>query len=101
MVAIKAQNDIPFRANWKVVTTKNLVVSGIMLQDAELHPSQSKDIWYYRVDIQKESVKEDFLELRFNWESIYWADLGQPNELKGYVTHSYKLVDRKPVPIEQ
>jgi hypothetical protein len=101
VVAVKAQNDIPFKARWVVVTKNNKIISGLMMQDAEFYPSESKQSWSHRVDIPENDVVDNFVELRFTWQSVYFAELGQPNYLQGKLIHSYRLVDGKPAQINE
>ena len=42
LLEIKAKNEIPFTARWSVLTTRNALVSGIMLKDFEAQPTKEQ-----------------------------------------------------------
>ncbi len=101
LVVIDAKNDIPFKYQWIVVTENDKVVSGIPLEYQELHPTTSKDKrWNHRARIQRDKVINNYVELRFSYESIYLAELGYPPELRGKIIQKYKLVGDIPHPLE-
>lgn len=98
-VVIEAKNQIPFRSRWLVVTEENQVVSGLMTQDAEFYPSPEKMRWQDRLTISKEKIRNDFLELRLDYWSVYAAELNYPEQLMGKITHGYKLINGVPHPL--
>jgi len=95
-LVIDAKNDIPFMYRVVIVTERNLIVSGIQLEDAELYPATSaKKRWSGKADIDREKVINDYVELRFTYESLYSAELGDPPELRGTINRKYKLVGER------
>lgn len=100
LIVIDAHNLIPFKARWVIVTERDVIVSGLMLGDAEFHPMTDKKRWQEKVDIQRDKVVNDFLELRFDYTSVYVAELNYPKELSGEIVRKYKLVDGYPRPID-
>lgn len=96
LVVIDVKNEIPFQSRWLVVTEKDKVVSGLMIQDAEFHPSPSRMQWQHKLNINKEEVVNDYLELRLDYWSVYSAELNHPQQLRGKIIRRYKLVDGAP-----
>jgi hypothetical protein len=90
LVVIDAKNEIPIRARWRIVTDDNQIVSGIMLEDHEIHPTQDQKRFSSKADIDETKVVNDFIELRFKFESVYSAEFGNPSDLKGQVVRSYR-----------
>ena len=99
-VVIDSHNLIPFRARWMVVTEQNIVVNGIMLQNVECYPTSDTKRWKYKEDIKPTEVKNNFVELRFRYESTYYAELNRPEKLRGEIVHRYQLVEGAPRPID-
>ncbi len=100
VIVIKSKNHIPFRADWMVTTTKNEVVSGVMLGEEEFLPDASRDKFVYDVKLQEDRIREDYLELRFRWRSAYYIEMGSLENLRGVLTKRYKLVDRVLHPVK-
>ena len=98
-VVIEAKNQIPLKSRWLVVTEENQVVSGLMIQDAEFHPSQEKKRWQDKLHIDKEKIRNDYLELRMDYRSVYAAELDHPERVTGKIVHKYKLIDGAPHPL--
>jgi hypothetical protein len=96
VIVIKCKNRIPFRADWMINTTKDEVVSGVMLREEEFLPDASRDEFTYNVKLQEDRIREDFLELRFRWRSAYYIEMGSPENLRGVLTKRYKLIERVP-----
>ncbi len=93
LVVIDAKNDIPFKYRSVIVTERNLIVSGIQLEDGEIYPvTNTKKRWSEKANIHRDKVLNEYVELRFSYESLYSAELGYPEELRGTITHKYRLL---------
>jgi len=97
---VDSYNLIPFRARWLVVSEKDHVVSGLMLEDVEFHPSLDTKRWKHKENINLGQVTNAFVELRYHWQSLYYAELGHPEHLHGEVRYRYRLVNGAPQPEE-
>ena len=42
LLEIDARNEIPFKASWIVVTKRNKVVSGLLIEKPEIYPTEEK-----------------------------------------------------------
>ena len=58
VIVIKCKNRIPFRADWRINTTKNELVSGLMLREEEFLPDASRDEFIYNVKLQEDRIRE-------------------------------------------
>ena len=90
LLEIKAENEIPFTARWSVLTTRNELVSGILLEDFEAHPTKERNRFVAKVPIQGEKVQENYIELHFTFTSRYSAELNNPPNLKGEIVKKYR-----------
>lgn len=99
-VVIHAKNRVPFFARWLVATKENHVVSGVMMGDMKLHPTPDQSTWKYRTTIDINEVKDNFVELRFRYKSVFYAEMGNPKYLKGEAIHAYDLIGGVPYPRE-
>jgi hypothetical protein len=94
VIVIKCKNRIPFRADWRINTIKDELVSGLMLHEEEFLPDASRDEFIYNVKLQDDRIREDYLELR--WRSAYYLEMGSPENLRGVLTKRYKLIEGVP-----
>lgn len=99
-IVINCQNQIPVKAHWILTTEKDIAVSGLMLGDIELYPTPERSEWQYKQDIQTEGVKNNYVELRFDYESSYAAEYVHLDELRGSIIHKYRLINGEPYPID-
>jgi hypothetical protein len=95
LVVIEPQNRVPFEFQWIIVTRNNTVVSGIPLEWAKVIPSDQKPRFTQRADFDMSKVVDNYIELRFDYRSIYAHEL--PNlDLSGKLIRAYKLTaDRR------
>jgi len=96
LVVIESLNLIPFKARWLIATEENKVVSGVMLGEQEIYPTQKNKKWQFKTDIDKNTVRNDYVELRLNYISVYAAELNYPSNLKGRIVKKYKLIEGAP-----
>jgi hypothetical protein len=75
------ENLVPFKARWDIVTEKDRIAAGIMLEDYEIHPAKDRKRFTAKAGINPEQVTNDYIELRFRCVSLYAAELGNPREL--------------------
>jgi|SRR5215212_4640091 len=95
LVVIEPQNKIPFKYDWKIVTRNNLVVSGIHLEWGKILPSDKTPIFTERANFDVSRVVDDYIELRFDYRSIYANELPD-SDLSGKLIRAYKLTrDRR------
>ena len=100
VIVIRCKNRIPFRADWRINTTKDELVR-VMLREEEFLPDASRDEFIYNVKLQEDRIREDYLELRFRWRSAYYIEMGSPENLRGVLTKCYKLcIEGVPSPSE-
>ena len=93
-----AKNLIPFRSRWTIVTENNKIVSGIMLEDHEIHPSEDRSRFTAKANIDAGEVANEYVELRLRYESLYSAEFGNPPQLSGEVVRRYRFKDGKVYP---
>lgn len=93
LVVMDTENEIPFKANWLVVTEKNQVVSPIMTGQEEIFPTKDKRRFSAEITINEERVINEYLELRFRYESFYSRELNDPPHLRGEIVEKYRLAD--------
>lgn len=88
---ITVDNNVPIQASWVVVTKNNIILGDIMLGEEEIYPTSTRHAWKYRTNIQQDKIADGYLELRFRYHSLYWAEMGKPGRLKGEITKAYSL----------
>jgi hypothetical protein len=96
LVIIDAKNEIPFKARWILTTANNVSIAGVPLEDVEIHPTNERRRWNSKANIQTDRLVNDYVELRFSYESLYSAELGGPDNLRGEIIRRYRLIDGKP-----
>ena len=101
LLEIKAKNEIPFTARWSVLTTRNEYVSGIMLDDFEVHPTEEESRFLVKVHINGDKVRKNYIELRFTFTSLYSAELNDPPNLKGGIVKKYRYSSGRISPWEE
>ena len=90
LVVMDAENLVPFRARWAIVTEKDRIVAGIMIEDHEIYPTKDRKRFTVKAGINPEQVVNDYVELRFRYASMYAAELGNPKELSAEVVQKYR-----------
>ena len=91
-VGADSKNDVPYKARWVICTKDNKVVSGIMIEDVIFYPKSGSKRMQYKQEIDKGKVIDDYLELRFDYRSLYAEEMGFPKNLFGKVIKKYKMV---------
>lgn len=86
---ITSQNLVPFEFNDVVVTTENVIVSGIPMGFAKIFPTADRRVFVGEIAIQTDRVRESYLELRFRYRSLVAEELMLPGH-EGEITHKYK-----------
>ena len=92
MLEISANNEIPFRASWLVATNRDQLVSGILIEKPEIFPTEERRRFIYPVTINDDKVVDNYMELRFSFESLYSAELNHPKSLGGEIRKMYRYV---------
>lgn len=92
-VVIDVKNMTPFLASWRVVTKRDRIISGIMMDDVEIHPTEDRKRFSDKVNIQHDLVVDEFIELHLRYTSLYAAELGNPPELSGEIRRAFRLAD--------
>jgi hypothetical protein len=103
LVVIEPRNKVPFEYQWLIVTKKDVVVSGIMLDWGKVYPSKlDKKYVFDKAKFSMDRVVDNFVELRFKFRSVYAAEESDPN-LSGKLIRPYLLSpDRRfCYPVEQ
>lgn len=91
VVVLDAKSLTPFRATWTIVTEKDIVVSGIMLQPREIHPTPENRRFTAKANVERALVTNQYLKLQVSYESLYSAELGDPAELGGHISKSFRI----------
>ena len=94
LVVITTETDVPLECTWVVVTKNDTVVSGIMTESSELHPRAVPGPYRARVDIQPERILDNYLELRLRCESVFYEELGSPDDLRVWKFRAYRRSGR-------
>lgn len=71
-----------------------------MLNNIEFHPTEQNRRWQYKQNVNKKGIVNDFIELRFDYVSLYSAELNNPPDLRGKIVRKFKLIDGIPHPID-
>jgi hypothetical protein len=95
LVVMDAENLVPFRARWVIVTEKDRIIAGIMIEDQEIHPAEDRKRFTAKASINPEQVANDYVELRFRYASVYAAEVGNLKELSGEVIQKYRYRNGK------
>ena len=98
LLVMDTKNSIPFSATWLVVTEKDRIVSPLMTSSQEIFPTKDDQRFSAEITINEEQVKNQFIELRFRYESIYSGELNDPPHLRGEVRQKYRFVDGRILP---
>ena len=94
LVVIEPRNKVPFECQWKVVTRDNVVVSGIPLDWTKVYPDNQTPVLTQRADLDVNRIVDDHVELRFDYRSVYAAELLNAS-LSGRLIRTYKLTPDK------
>lgn len=98
LVVMDAENLVPFRARWFIVTEKGRVINGIMIEDHEIHPAQDRKHFTVKAGINAEQIANEYVELRFRYASMYAAEVGNPKELSAEAIQRYRYKNGKVYP---
>ena len=98
LLVMDTENAIPFRASWLVVTEKDQVVSPIMTGQVDIFPTEDNKRFSTEITINSERVVNQYIELRFRYESIYSGELHDPPHLRGEIRKKYRFVDGQILP---
>jgi len=74
-VLIKPHNNIPFEERWVIVTLNNAIISGIPLGWVKIVPHAECPYFLEKADMNLSKVRDNYIELRFDYRSIFAADL--------------------------
>ena len=98
LLVMDTENTIPFRASWLIVTEKDQVVSPIMIGQEEIFPTEDNKRFSAEITINSDKVVNQYIELRFQYESIYSGELNDPPHLRGTIRKEYRFVDGRILP---
>ena len=70
LLEIRCENEIPFNARWLVVTREDRLVSPFMTAPMKIVP-EGTPIFKTPIQINAEKVVDDYIELRFTYDSIH------------------------------
>ena len=65
LLVIDVGNEIPFKANWLVVTENDQLVSPLMTGQEEIFPTKDKRRFSTEITINADKVTNEYIELRF------------------------------------
>ena len=100
VIEMDVRNETPFEASWLVTTKNNIVVSPIMTEKAKIVPRKPQKRFLYRITINREKVIDNYIELRFQYKSIYAEELGNQAHLSGEHVKRYSFVNGRIVPFD-
>ncbi len=90
-LSIEPKNEVPFEFKWKLLTTKNKYINPtIQLDWSKVYPNSKIKYWYEDKIIDINGVIDDYVQLKFDYKSIYLAELNMP-ELKDTIIKQYTL----------
>jgi hypothetical protein len=101
-VVIEPKNNVAFEEQFLIVTRNDEIISGVPLDWAKIFPNSASPNLLALANMDLSKVKDNYVELRFQFRSIYSAELPDLN-LSGKLIKRYSLSpDRKYcIPIEQ
>ena len=89
-VVIEPRNDVPFEEQWMIVTLNNEIISGIPLDWTKIVPNSEHPHFHQQAGMDLSKVRDGYIELRFNYRSVFAAEL--PNlDLAGRFVKRYRL----------
>ena len=91
-VVVEPKNKIPFDLDFKVCTRKNIVVSSIFLERPKVYPNDKLKKFLYSADINFQRIIDDYIELRFNFRSVYAAEFPK-KDLSGKIVKQQRASD--------
>ena len=91
LLIMDTENEIPFKANWLIVTENDQLVSPFMTGQEEIFPTKDKRRFSAEITINAEKVINEYIELRFRYESIYSGEMNDPPHLRGEITERYRF----------
>ena len=99
-VVIEPRNKVPFEYDWKIVTRNDIIVSDIHLEWGKIVPDRTPRL-IEPVDLDTNKVMDNYIELRFDYRSIYAHELPDAN-LSGKLRRAYKLTpdSKHCIPVE-
>ena len=92
LLQVTAKNGIEFNATWLVTTRNDTVVSPIMTSQFHVVTSATP-VFKTPVTINDDRVVDEYIELRFRYESVHSAELGNPEHLRGEITLPFRYAE--------
>ena len=93
LLIMDTENSIPYRASWLIVTENDAVVSPLMMEQVEIYPTDQNRRFSNGITVNSERVVNQYIELRFRWESVFSRQLSGPAHLRGEITTNYRFVN--------
>lgn len=88
---VDSLTTVPFEHQWVIVTTKDILVTGFPLEWTKTYPAKGSQRFNQLVDpINFEKIVDGYIELRFEYRSLYAAELGL-TELSGSIVKKYRV----------
>ena len=89
LLEITSKNDIVYNARWHVTTHNDSLVSGFMTGMVKIVPAATP-VYKSALSIQADRVVDEYIELKFIYESVHSPELGSPPHLRGQVSLPYR-----------
>jgi hypothetical protein len=89
-VVIDSHTRVPFEFQWKIVTTNNIIISGIPLDWTKAYPTKAPQRFNQFADVDPQKIKDNFIELRLDYRSVYAEEIGSP-ALSGRLVRAYRV----------
>ncbi len=101
VIVFDAINYTPFEVLWTIVTEENKVVDGFMLSLEKIFFSKEKKRVYYKVSPDMDAIKNNYLELRVRYKSLYFDELNKLDALAGQIIKKYRYENNEFHPIDE
>ena len=89
LLEITSKNDIAYNTSWLVTTREDRVVSGLMTDRVKIVPAATP-VFKTPISIQAHRVVDEYIELRFTYESVHSPELGNPPHLRRQVSVPFR-----------
>jgi hypothetical protein len=91
-VVITSKNLIAFECQYFVLTKDNQLVDGIPIGWLKVFPNRKKRTFLASTPIQRDRVRDGYLELHFEYKSLAADELNLPGH-RGSIVRKYRITD--------
>jgi len=98
VIEIKSYNNVPFEARWYLANQNGNLLGPLMMGNTQFYPKNSLNRWIDLEMIDSTELIDNYVKFVFKYRSIYYAEMGSPDSLKGNIIHEYRIIDNVPKP---